>query len=118
MVDRERVLAKLDGLERYLRELKEVAPAGFEEYLQKVEKRRACERLVQVAIENVIEICNLFVTGVRLGLPGEEDDLFQMLERREILSASLTGKLRRMRGFRNHLPLRTPLAVLSGKGAF
>ena len=103
MLDRERILAKLDELEGYLRELQEVAPASLEEYLQKVEKRRACERLLQIAIESVIDICGLFVAGLRLGLPGEEDDLFEMLERRGILSGSLTSRLRMMRGFRNLL---------------
>src|SRR3990172_9490082 len=103
MVDRERVLARLDDLERHLRELREVTPASLEEYLQKVEKRRACERLLQIAIENVIDICGLFVTGLRLGLPGEEDDLFEMLERKGTLSASLTGRLPKEGGVRNLL---------------
>jgi len=103
MVDRERVLARLDRLEGYLRELREVVPSSLEEYLEKAEKRRACERLLQIAIESLIDICGLFVTGLRLGLPGEEEDLFEMLERRGTLSASLTGRLRKMRGFRNLL---------------
>ena len=103
MVDRERILAKLGDLEGYLRELREVIPSSLKEYLEKAEKRRACERLLQIAIESLIDICGLFVTGLRLGLPGEEDDLFEMLERRGILSTSLTNRLRKMRGFRNLL---------------
>lgn len=42
MVDRDRVLAKLDELEGYLRELRAIAPERFEDY-QRTEKRRPCE---------------------------------------------------------------------------
>ena len=37
MVDKDRILAKLDQLEGYLRELCQILPESFEEY-QKVEK--------------------------------------------------------------------------------
>ena len=76
MIDRERILAKLDELDTYLRELRSVVPASFNDYLA-VEKRRSCERLLQVSIEAVIDTCALLVTGLRLGLPADEDDLFE-----------------------------------------
>ena len=70
MVDRDRVLAKLDDLDGYLLELRAIVPERFEEYLG-VEKKRACERLVQVAAEATLDVCALLVAGMRLGLPGE-----------------------------------------------
>lgn len=102
MLDRERVLAKIDVLDGYLRELREILPASFEEY-QRIEKRRACERLLQVSIECVIIICGLIVSGLRLGLPAEEDDLFEKLEQAGIISSSRKEALKRMKGFRNIL---------------
>lgn len=102
MIDRDRVLAKLDELDGYLGELRSIAPVRFEEYLR-VEKKRACERLVQVLVEAVIDACALMVSGLRLGLPGEEDDLFEKLERRGVLSTPTAGVLRRMKGLRNLL---------------
>jgi uncharacterized protein YutE (UPF0331/DUF86 family) len=72
MLDRERILAKIDVLDGYLRELRTIAPATFEAYTT-IEKRRACERLLQVSIECVIDISSLLVIGLRLGLPAEED---------------------------------------------
>jgi uncharacterized protein YutE (UPF0331/DUF86 family) len=68
LLDRERLLAKIDVLDRYLKELREILPASIEEY-KKIEKRRACERLLQVSVECVIDICGLLVIGLRLGLP-------------------------------------------------
>lgn len=102
MLDRERVLAKMDVLDGYLRELREIMPASFEEY-RKVEKRRACERLLQISIECIIDICGFIVTGLRLGLPAEEDDLFEKLEQAGIISSSRKESLKRMKGFRNIL---------------
>lgn len=102
MLDRERLLAKMDVLNGYLRELREILPASFEEY-KKVEKRRACERLLQVSIECVIDICGLMVIGLRLGLPAEEDDLFEKLEQAGFITSSRKESLKRMKGFRNIL---------------
>ena len=102
MLDRDRLLAKIDVLEGYLKELREILPASFEEY-KKVEKRRACERLLQVSIECVIDICGLIVIGLRLGLPAEEDDLFEKLEQAGIITSSRKESLKKMKGFRNIL---------------
>ncbi|MBI2015673.1 MAG: DUF86 domain-containing protein [Candidatus Rokubacteria bacterium] len=102
MVDRDRVLAKLDELDGYLAELRSIMPARLEDYL-KVEKKRACERLLQVTVEALLDACALLVAGLRLGLPGEEDDLFAKLASRGVVSASTADILRRMRGLRNIL---------------
>ena len=69
MVDRDRVLAKLDELDAYLDELRAITPRDLEEYAR-IEKRRSCERLVQLAVGATIDACAMLVTGLRLGLPG------------------------------------------------
>jgi uncharacterized protein YutE (UPF0331/DUF86 family) len=102
LLDRERLLAKIDVLDRYLKELREILPASIEEY-KKIEKRRACERLLQVSIECVIDICGLIVIGLRLGLPAEEDDLFEKLQQAGIITSSRKESLKKMKGFRNIL---------------
>jgi uncharacterized protein YutE (UPF0331/DUF86 family) len=102
LLDKERVLAKIDELDGYLRELEQVKPASLEEY-KKIEKKRSSERLLQLSIECVIDICALTVTGLRLGLPSEEDDLFERLEQAGIISPLMKETLRKMRAFRNIL---------------
>jgi len=102
VLDRERILAKIDVLDGYLKELREILPASFGEY-KKIEKRRACERLLQVSIECVIDICGLMVIGLRLGLPAEEDDLFEKLEQAGIITSPRKQSLQKMKGFRNIL---------------
>jgi uncharacterized protein YutE (UPF0331/DUF86 family) len=102
VLDRERVLTKLAELEGYLRELRSVAPGRFEDY-HTPEKKRSCERLLQISVEAVIDVCHLFVTGLRLGLPSEENDLFEKLARAGVLTAERAETLKRMKGFRNIL---------------
>ena len=101
-LDRERILAKVDQLDGYIAELKEIAPKSFAEY-HKVEKKRACERLLQVSIEVIIDICNLLVSGLRLGLPAEEDDLFRKLVEAGIMTKEMGETLREIKGFRHIL---------------
>jgi uncharacterized protein YutE (UPF0331/DUF86 family) len=103
MLDRDRILVKLDELDGYLSELQQVLPESYARYIGSVEKRRACERLLHISIECVIDICALFVSGLRLGLPAEEDDLILKLEQAGLISEERAKALRMMKGFRNIL---------------
>lgn len=103
MLDRDRILAKLDELDGYGRELRQIVPQTIEEYLRKVEKRRATERLLQISVECILDVCHLFVSGLRLGLPAQEDDLVGRMDAAGLISPDLAGLLRRMRRFRNIL---------------
>ena len=102
MIDRDRTLARLDELDGYLGELRTIVPATLQEY-RTVEKRRSCERLLQVSIEIAVDVCSLLVAGLRLGLPGDENDLFEKLADRGVISRPLADLLRRMKGMRNIL---------------
>jgi uncharacterized protein YutE (UPF0331/DUF86 family) len=56
MLDRERILAKVDELNGYLVELRQVIPKSFAEYREKLAERRACERVLQLSIECMTDI--------------------------------------------------------------
>ncbi len=102
MLDRERVAAKLDQVRGYLDELRSIVPSDFQGY-RRVETRRACERLLQITIEAVIDTCGLLVTGLRLGIPGEEDDLFLKLAEGGMMSEEMAEGLRKMKGLRKKM---------------
>ena len=102
MLDKRRILAKIDELNTYLGELRVVAPDSFEEYGQ-IEKKRSCETLLQLCIQCVIDISRIMVSGLRLGLPADENDLFVKLRKKGIISAAMSSLLSQMRGFRNVL---------------
>ena len=50
MLDKERILAKIDDMNAYLNELRQVVTESFSDY-QRIEKKRSCERLLQLCIE-------------------------------------------------------------------
>jgi len=78
-------------------------PKNYEDYANSIEKKRACERLLHISIKCVIDICTLIVRGLKLGLPRSEEDLFEKLEKKNIITKEMKDKLRTMRGFRNIL---------------
>ncbi len=102
VIDRERILTRIDHLHQYLQDLRMIVPPTFEAY-QGVEKRRACERLLQLAIEAMTDVSGMLVAGLRLGLPAEELDTFEKLREAAIMTPGTVAMLRRMRGFRNVL---------------
>lgn len=102
MLDKDRILGKIDGMETYLTELRQILPESFADY-QLIEKKRSCERLLQLCIECAVDICKLFVSGLKLGLPSEENDLFDKMHKRNLLSPGMTSLLKEMRAFRNIL---------------
>jgi uncharacterized protein YutE (UPF0331/DUF86 family) len=78
-------------------------PKTYEEYVNSIEKKRSCERLLHIMIECTIDICTLMVKGLKLGIPAGEEDLFEKLEKKKIISKRMKEKLKSMRGFRNVL---------------
>lgn len=103
MIDKEKILAKIDELDGYLEEIETIKPVTFDEYEKSIEKKRACERLLQISIENVIDVCNIIVSNLKLGLPTDEDALFEKLKKRNIISEKIKNILKNMKGFRNIL---------------
>jgi uncharacterized protein YutE (UPF0331/DUF86 family) len=103
MQNRDRVLAKVDELQGFLKELRQIQPSSYDEYSVSIEKRRSTERLLQISIECVLDICSLLVSGLRLGLPGSEEDLLEKVESAAIFQPTTMRKIKGMRAFRNIL---------------
>ena len=108
MVDRERILSKIAELRGYLKKLKEIIPKTFEEYEKSELKRRACERLLQISIECVLDVCDVVFSGLKLGVPVSEEDIIEKLNRAKVITDTTTHKLKGMRGTRNILVHRYP----------
>ena len=102
MVDTPRVATKVAELEQYLTELSGIVPKRFSQY-QAVEKKRSCERLLQLSIECVIDVCKLLTIGLRLGVPAQENDLFDKLLKSGVFDRKTVAVLKKMRALRNIL---------------
>ena len=68
-LDKEKIFSKLDELDDYIEELEKIKPMDLDEYNGSIEKKRACERLLQISIETVLDICNIIVSNLKLGVP-------------------------------------------------
>ena len=62
-IGKEKIFSKIDELNKYLEELENIKLDNFEEYQISIEKKRASERLFQIAIETVIDITNILVSN-------------------------------------------------------
>ena len=100
---KDKILSKLDLMHQYLDELQDILPQDVEEYIQNMTQRRACEKTIELAIETVIDIASIIISEERLRVPQSEEDIFNLLEKKKILSKSLIQKVRQMKGFRNIL---------------
>lgn len=102
-MDQEKILIKFDELEQSLEELEKIKPNDFEIYQRSIKDKRACERLLQISIETVLDICNILISSLRLGIPSEEEDVFEKLEKNKIISKKMKRVLIGMKGTRNFL---------------
>ena len=101
LVDKQRILSKLAELDGYLKELDVVSPKNYRRYETSIEKKRACERLLHIFIECVLDICGIVTSERKLGLPSTQEDLFNKLESSHIISHEVMRTLKKMRSFRN-----------------
>jgi len=100
--DRVRILSKLDEMIKYVEELQNMLP-DQDEYQQDLIIRRACEKTIEVAIDSLIDVSAMIVSVQQFGLPENEENIFDMLIEKKVLSSKFGGKLKDMKGFRNIL---------------
>jgi uncharacterized protein YutE (UPF0331/DUF86 family) len=101
-LDLVRIISKLDEMMKYVEELQCMLP-DLEEYHQDLIKRRACEKTIEVAIDSLIDVSAMIVSVQQFGLPENEENIFDMLIDKKVLSNKLGEKLKDMKGFRNIL---------------
>ncbi len=108
MVDEERILSKITELKGYIKKLKEIIPKSFEEYEESEITRRACERLLQISIECVLDVCDIIFSQLKLGIPTGEEDIIERLAKEKVITKRTAQKLKEMKGVRNILVHRYP----------
>src|SRR3989344_4541695 len=102
-MDKKRILAKFDQLNESLERLDKIKPSNFEDYKKSIKDKMACERLIQISIETILDVCNILVSELKLGLPSDEEDIFRKMETHNIISLQMKNKLINMKGLRNIL---------------
>jgi len=103
MIDKTLVEKKLRRIEEFLRELKNVEMSTVEEFKENVITRRFIERNIELAIEQMIEICKHFVSGLDLSEPETYSECFDMLAKEGVILEQSLDTFKSMVRFRNIL---------------
>jgi uncharacterized protein YutE (UPF0331/DUF86 family) len=101
VTDSDLLAKKLALIETCIQQLRQLArPAAI---ATDVREERFVEHTLQIAIQAALDVASHIVSDERLGEPRTNRELFDLLEHRGWLDASLATTMRRMVGFRNVL---------------
>jgi len=104
LVDRYVIQARIAKIREYvalLRKIRRLAAEG--RFVKDPLIYGNAERYLQLAIQAVLDISNHVVADMRMNLPADSKELFDLLAKQKVLSAPLSKRLVSMAGFRNIL---------------
>lgn len=100
MVDRDVVLAKADVIDHSIRRIRDLRKG---DRLEPLDVEEITLLNLQRAVQATLDIASHIVASEGLGLPDSLASAFSLLERNGIIDSPMSGRLRRMVGFRNIL---------------
>jgi uncharacterized protein YutE (UPF0331/DUF86 family) len=103
MVDKELVSRKVSRLRGYVDELRRAEDITWAKYRSDLRAKAFVERYIHLAIEEVIDIANHFVSFHEWREPTSYRDLFSILEEHGVLPANQLPSFQNMASFRNVL---------------
>jgi len=103
MVDKEVVSRKLSQLRYYVDELRRADDIDWVKYRSELRARAFVERFIHLAIEEVIDVANHFVSFYQWREPTSFRDLFSILEEHGIIPKDQLLTFQNMASFRNML---------------
>ena len=93
----QRILTKIAELEKNLADFPKIVPKTEDEYFSSRKNQLALERLFQICIEIVIDICALLINKFKLGVPSNEENILDLL----VEKLYNIDNLKEMKRFRN-----------------
>lgn len=103
MVDREVLQFRISKIREYVGLLKRLARTEQERFVRDALIHGSAERYLQLSIQCVLDISNHVVADMKLAVPSEYRQVFDILAEQRILSKRLAGRLASMAGLRNIL---------------
>ena len=101
MVDRDVILAKVGTIQRCLNRVEKVTELNPDSLDNNLDVQDIFVLNVQRAVQATLDLAAHIVADEGLGVPQELRENFDLLERNGILNRELSGRLRKMVGFRN-----------------
>lgn len=103
MIDKILIERKLRKIEEFLKELEAAPVKSFGEFKANVVIRRFIERNIELAIEQMVDICKHLVSGLDLKEPETYAECFESLAVSSVIHAESVAKFQAMVRFRNML---------------
>lgn len=100
MVDQDVVFAKVSSIQKCLKRIRDVSHLD-PETLEDLDVQEIVILNLQRAIQGTIDLAAHIIADEGLGIPQETRENFNLLQKEGIISKELTGRLRKMVGFRN-----------------
>lgn len=104
MIDKHLIEKKLRRIEEFLREVASAdVPEDFDTFSGNIVFKRFVERNIELAIEQMIDICKHLVSALDLQEPETYAECFEILGRADILPAETLETFKSMARYRNFL---------------
>lgn len=103
MIDKILIERKLGNIEEFLKELDSAPIGSLEEFKSNVVARRFIERNIELAIEQMLDICKHLISGLDLKEPETYAECFDILSAGGVIHADDAKKFQAMTRFRNML---------------
>ncbi|GAI35602.1 unnamed protein product [marine sediment metagenome] len=97
------IKAKLKIIEENLDLVKENLPNNVNEFKALGLVKDGIYKKIEASIQEVISICSIINSDLKLGIPSNRDDIIISLIENYILSRKMGEKVKEMKGFRNFL---------------
>lgn len=103
MIDKQLIERKLRRMEELLRELAGAGVDTLEDFKKDVVRKRFIERNMELAVEQMIDVCKHLVSGLDLREPETYSECFDLLAEKEIVAGENLDVFKSMVRFRNFL---------------
>lgn len=98
-----RILDKIEEIERYISELEEIKPETLKDYTGNMEKKAACERYAEKIGQALVDLAFLFIKQNNFESPEDDSESFDILFNHNLISSNLRDNLQQAKGMRNIL---------------
>jgi len=100
---KDRIEEKLTNTVNLIDSISNKIPEDFYSFKKMDLEKDGIYKRIEFAIQNIIDVCFIINSDLRLGMPEEEDQIINNLEKNNILTKKISELISKMKGFRNIL---------------
>lgn len=97
------IKTKIKVIEESIDLVKENLPDNINEFKALGLVKDGIYKKVEASIQEIINICSIINSDLKLGIPSNRDDIIDALLDNDILSKKMAEKIKELKGFRNFL---------------